>query len=82
MAKITYQVETVTPIDRKPHDTADTPRFIVTVATGNGWRIPVKLTDAQITDRATAENMITAAVRATAQAASQAALTAGQTGKD
>jgi len=70
--RIAYRVETVTPIERRPGDTADTPRFIVTVATDNGWLIPVRLTDAQLADRATAEAMISAAVQATAKAASLA----------
>lgn len=78
--KIAYQVETVTPIERRPGDTDASPRFIVTVATDNGWRIPVKFTDAQLADQSTAEQMLTAAVQATAQAASAAALPAGSPG--
>lgn len=74
--KIAYRVETVTPIRRNPGDLPDAPRFIVTVATDNGWRIPVKLTDGQMSDRATAESLIAAAVRATAQAVAQQTLPA------
>ncbi len=80
--QIAYQVETVTAIERRPGDTDSTPRFIVTVATDNGWSIPVRLTDAQLSDPATAESMISAAVMATNNALIRAGSPSGSIRKD
>lgn len=80
--EISWRVAKIRKTTPRFHDGDPAARYTITVATGNGWTIPVQLTSGQLADAAVIRDTIHTAILATARAVAYETARAQHTGKD